>query len=284
MTPIVTSRIAVTTVAAASFWNRVTDLLGDDGSGDVRTGDILAPRPGFPCLNAGVSGRPYAVFMHLPTRLVAVVAGALLVVAACGSTTTTRAARPAALRSAAPTASFLPQPVTSDLGVGPNRILYGLLDSTGTKPIGSPDRTLSVGYTGPERGDDPVDADDVHLGDRGLDRASMSPTRRSRLPASGSRPSRAPRPARLPRRLPFSFDVQPHTTVLSPGDAAPSVKTPTLSDVGGDVAKISTDTNPVERFYETSEADALAAKKPFVLIFATPKFCQPRPAGPRSTS
>jgi hypothetical protein len=33
MTPIVTSRIAVTTVAAASFWNRVTDLLGADGSG-----------------------------------------------------------------------------------------------------------------------------------------------------------------------------------------------------------------------------------------------------------
>jgi hypothetical protein len=83
-----------------------------------------------------------------------------------------------------------------------------------------------------------------------------------------------------PETLPFSFDVQQHTTVLAPGDAAPSVKTPTLSDVGGDVAKVSTDTNPVERFYETSEADALAAKKPFVLIFATPKFCQSKTCGP----
>jgi hypothetical protein len=58
------------------------------------------------------------------------------------------------------------------------------------------------------------------------------------------------------------------------------VDTPTLADVGGDVAKISTDTNPVKRFYETSEADALAAKKPFVLIFATPKFCKSTVCGP----
>jgi hypothetical protein len=58
------------------------------------------------------------------------------------------------------------------------------------------------------------------------------------------------------------------------------VKTPTLGDVGGDVGKISSDANPVKRFYETSEADALAAKKPFVLIFATPKFCQTATCGP----
>ena len=36
----------------------------------------------------------------------------------------------------------------------------------------------------------------------------------------------------------------------------------------------------MKRFYETSEADALAAKKPFVLIFATPKFCQTATCGP----
>jgi hypothetical protein len=68
--------------------------------------------------------------------------------------------------------------------------------------------------------------------------------------------------------------------VLGPGDPAPSVKTPTLADVGGDVARISTDTKPLNRFYETSEADAVAAHKPFVLIFATPKFCQQAVCGP----
>ena len=36
----------------------------------------------------------------------------------------------------------------------------------------------------------------------------------------------------------------------------------------------------VLRLYETSEDAALAAKKPFVLIFATPKFCQTATCGP----
>src|SRR4029078_11974507 len=48
----------------------------------------------------------------------------------------------------------------------------------------------------------------------------------------------------------------------------------------GDVARSSTDATPVKRFYETSEADALAAHKPFVLIFATPKFCKTSTCGP----
>jgi hypothetical protein len=44
MTPIVTSRIAVATVAAASFWKRVTSLLGDAGFGST-PGSPPARRP-----------------------------------------------------------------------------------------------------------------------------------------------------------------------------------------------------------------------------------------------
>jgi hypothetical protein len=78
----------------------------------------------------------------------------------------------------------------------------------------------------------------------------------------------------------FGFDVLQRLDVVSPGDPAPSVKTPTLADVGGDIAKVSTDPNPEPRFYQISEAAALAAKKPFVLIFATPKFCKSAVCGP----
>ena len=46
------------------------------------------------------------------------------------------------------------------------------------------------------------------------------------------------------------------------------------------MTKISTDTNPDPAFYQTSVADALAANKPFVLVFATPKFCQTKTCGP----
>jgi hypothetical protein len=68
--------------------------------------------------------------------------------------------------------------------------------------------------------------------------------------------------------------------VVSVGDAAPASDTPTLADVNGDLALISTDDAPVEAFYTTSVADALAAKKPFVVAFATPKFCASAQCGP----
>lgn len=76
------------------------------------------------------------------------------------------------------------------------------------------------------------------------------------------------------------FDVQPDSTVIAVGDRAPASDTPTLADVDGDITRISTDDEPVETFYQTSVADALAARKPFVLAFATPKFCQTAQCGP----
>jgi hypothetical protein len=83
-----------------------------------------------------------------------------------------------------------------------------------------------------------------------------------------------------PEFIRVGFEVQPKSLVVAVGDPAPSVDTPTLANVGGDVAKISTDDEPVDAFYETSIADALAAKKPFVVVFATPKFCKSAQCGP----
>src|SRR4029077_1236199 len=64
------------------------------------------------------------------------------------------------------------------------------------------------------------------------------------------------------------------------GEQAPASDSPTLADVGGDIAKLSTDQHPDPAFYQTSVAAALAAHKPFVLIFATPKFCKTAQCGP----
>jgi hypothetical protein len=83
-----------------------------------------------------------------------------------------------------------------------------------------------------------------------------------------------------PELIRVGFDVQPDATGVGIGDPAPASDTPTLADVDGDVTRISTDDEPVEAFYETSVADALAAKKPFVVVFATPKFCQSQQCGP----
>ncbi len=64
------------------------------------------------------------------------------------------------------------------------------------------------------------------------------------------------------------------------GDAAPASRTPTLADVGGDAAQLTTRTPPDTSLLETSVADALAEKRPFVVVFATPEFCTSRICGP----
>ena len=90
------------------------------------------------------------------------------------------------------------------------------------------------------------------------------------------------RGARLGRRdrSRLTFDVRADLPTVQVGQAAPASKTPTAADVGGDLSKISTDTKPDPAFYQTSVADALAAHKPFMLVFATPKFCTSQQCGP----
>ena len=78
----------------------------------------------------------------------------------------------------------------------------------------------------------------------------------------------------------LSFSVRDSTPTVVVGAKAPASKTPTAADVKGDLSKISTDKAPDPAFYQTSVADALASHKPFMLIFATPKFCTSQQCGP----
>jgi hypothetical protein len=64
------------------------------------------------------------------------------------------------------------------------------------------------------------------------------------------------------------------------GDPAPASDTPTISSTGGDLAKLTTRTPPDESLLRYSVADSLRAKVPFVVTFATPKFCSSRTCGP----
>jgi hypothetical protein len=78
----------------------------------------------------------------------------------------------------------------------------------------------------------------------------------------------------------MQIEVVDSTPTVQVGDPAPASDTPTLTDVDGDLARISTDEEPVPAFYETSVAEALGAHDPFVLAFATPKFCTSAQCGP----
>jgi hypothetical protein len=215
-----------------------------------------------------------------PRLLLAAIAAIVVLAAACGSPvspTTPAGGSTAPSGSGAPT--ILPIPITGAFRVGENRVVFTLTDSTGQKQVAAPDRTLAIGYHGPNGETIPSAPQAFIWAIEGVNGVYVGHTT---FPSAGqwtadftTAASGAPA-----QTTTFSFPVRDKVEVVSPGDPAPSVKTPTLADVGGDVAKISTDAKPVKRFYETSEADALAARKPFVLIFATPKFCKSTVCGP----
>jgi hypothetical protein len=167
------------------------------------------------------------------------------------------------------------------IACGPTRLMFSFLDASNA-PVASPDRTVKVALY--DLGADPTTAvttadatfvwaieDEVGIYVANVD-----------LPTAGQWGAefQTAKAGGTPETIRVSFDVQPESSTVAVGDPAPSVDTPTLADVGGDVARISTDTAPVKAFYETSVADALAAKKPFVLVFATPKFCASKQCGP----
>lgn len=215
-------------------------------------------------------------------HLAAFVAALAVVIAACGSPSGPtpipgKSLAPAPSGSAA--APVLPVPVSSELRIGENRVVFSLLDPSGQKPAATPDRSLAIGYTGPNGEAIPSASLTFIWAIEGVSGVYVG---HATFPSAGQWTAAftTDAPGSPKVTLPFTFDVKATTQVVWPGDPAPSVTTPTIADVGGDVAKISSDSKPVKRFYETSEDAALASKKPFVLIFATPKFCQTATCGP----
>lgn len=77
------------------------------------------------------------------------------------------------------------------------------------------------------------------------------------------------------------------TLVVKAKSASPPVgaraipsRTPTIESTGGDLARLTTSTPPDRELLRHSIAESLAARKPFVVAFATPKFCASRTCGP----
>jgi hypothetical protein len=68
------------------------------------------------------------------------------------------------------------------------------------------------------------------------------------------------------------------TNIPRVGQKPPLIHTPTAADVGGDLGKITT-RRPPDTQNQIDYAEALG-KKPIILLFATPKFCQSRVCGP----
>lgn len=177
-------------------------------------------------------------------------------------------------------APFIPQLVSSETIVGANRFLFGIDDASGTKSIGTPDIKVQVGFQSagpPATTIQPTAARFIWAipDERGLYSTEVT------FPTAGDwtavfRASGAGLPA---ADVSFQFEVQEKGYAVPIGGTAPSVATPTAA-TPADIARIATDPIPEPSFYTTSEDEALAKHKPFVLVFATPAFCVSKICGP----
>jgi hypothetical protein len=76
-----------------------------------------------------------------------------------------------------------------------------------------------------------------------------------------------------------TFSVREQTSTPAIGSDAPPSDTPTAADAGA-LKAISTDQSPDLAFYRLSISDAIAARKPFVVVFASPALCTSGVCGP----
>lgn len=210
-------------------------------------------------------------------RTFPLLAALLVALAACTGGPGGSPSQPPASPSGQP--SVLPVPVSSELAVGPNRFMFSFLDQSGNRPVAAPDRSAEVAFEGPDGAT--AEVGDVRFvwaieNERGVYVTHVD------FPAAGEWTARftTSAPGSPTETIPFTLTVKEDRSVVGVGEEAPSVDTPTAEDVGGDLALLSTDADPEPSFYETSVADALAAGEPFVLAFATPKFCTTAQCGP----
>lgn len=74
--------------------------------------------------------------------------------------------------------------------------------------------------------------------------------------------------------------VHGSSPVPNVGDPAPDSETPTLASTGGNLAMLTTRVPPDTSLLRYSIAGSLGAHVPFVVTFATPKYCTSRTCGP----
>lgn len=177
--------------------------------------------------------------------------------------------------------NVIPVLASSELAAGPNRFLFGLTDRQG-QLVAAPDVAVQLrfydGAADPEavafeaparflwaiedvRGMYAADVEYPHAGRWGTRFDVTFPDGRQET-------------ARV------DYDVQETTSTPAIGAPGPAVDSPTSADVGGVLRQISTDPEPVERFYELSIADAMSAGAPAIIAFVTPAFCQSATCGP----
>ncbi len=221
--------------------------------------------------------------MRFPLSMIVVV----VLVAACGATGGPPTPSPTAAPQGGypgwpPNATFelIPIPVSSELIVGPNRLLVNVVTSQ-NEPVADPDRQVDLQLY--NLATDPATpafaTTTTYLstieGRPGLYRAEVD------FPSAGewgleAIAHEADGSTRTGRMV---FPVRQTGTTPAIGAPAISSETPT-AQTEAEIAAISTDDDPDPDFYGQSVVEALEAGEPFTLVFATPAFCATAACGP----
>ncbi|NNJ12331.1 thioredoxin family protein [Chloroflexales bacterium ZM16-3] len=205
---------------------------------------------------------------------------ALLLIAALAS-----CGQPAASSSPAvspePSSVLVPVLAVSELDVGPNRIALGLLQN-GT-PLNQADLKLGMRFfylDGSEDTKVQSESSAVYRG-QGLPFGLYVGYTTFDKPGNWSVELTIPNGA-TPQVVNLRLDVKPTSNIPAIGQPALPSKNLTVHD-NPNLNEITSDTNPDPDFYQLTIADAIAAKKPFVIGFLTPGYCQTAVCGPNLT-
>jgi hypothetical protein len=217
------------------------------------------------------------------------VAVAVLVLAAgCSSTTSSsqrgapkRGSLEALWRNSGQSVSLIPG--TSDYSPGLVRVSFLVVDPRG-RVISRPQARVWVGRSLHDR---PFAQTLARLEPIGVPGVSTGADAKAiyvahvRVPAAGQYQLVA-RPLGGKARIAALGDLVVQRRSVSPpvGSRAFPSRTPTLASTHGRVAELTTRVPPDRALLHTSIAGALAAHEPFVVIFATPRYCVSRICGP----
>jgi hypothetical protein len=227
-------------------------------------------------------------------RLLAVAFLAAFVLAGCGSSSRSNEGASSGPRTAAPgtlnaiLARSGPDVAltsgTSDYSVGPVRVSFLVIDKQG-RPVSRPDarvwvaksfdaKPLLTTQASLEPIGIPGAKDDDALGVTHLFVARFS------VATPGKYVLVAEPIGGHPIQGALDLKVKGRPWAPAVGARAFPSRTPTIETAHGKLAALTTATPPDRTLLRYSVADSLAKHKPFVLVFATPAFCQSRTCGP----
>lgn len=170
---------------------------------------------------------------------------------------------------------------SSDLAVGSNRVVFGVIDPAEGAIRGERVRVSSFWLPPDGEREGPVESVDavfrewpvsprgVYTAQLRFDRAGDWGIGAVVTGADGSE-----------RRASVRVDVKAESATPAIGGRAPASASKTLADVGG-IGELTSDVNPDAGLYAVSIAEALEAGMPLVVVFSTPAYCQTATCGPQ---